>query len=89
MLPKEQPIEEKTEVSAEIVAGRVYQVVTILHKNIDTNKFVPVRRVTQETKMTPEEYKTSLVEAKAAKQASFNQEVAQVDDLIASVDVKK
>lgn len=86
--PQEQRIEEKQEITNDVVAGQVLQTITTLHKNIDTNNWFPVARLTQGTGKTVEDFKTEVAQIKVQKEEQHLEVIAQLDAAIVEVDSK-
>lgn len=88
MMPQEQPIEEKTEATHDVVGDIVYQTVTFLHKNIDTGKWFPVRRITSSTGKDVPTFKADVAGAKAKTETDYLDNIKRLDDAIVEVDSK-
>lgn len=88
MIPQEQPIEEKTEATHDVVGDIVYQTVTFLHKNIDTGKWFPVRRITNSTGKDATTFKSDVEQSKVKVESDYLDNIKRLDDAIVEVDSK-
>lgn len=86
MQPQERKLEEKQEVTNDVIRGTVYQTVTTLHKNVDTGEWFPVAKMTAPTQKTVEEFKTAMLEMKAKTEEAHAEEIQKFDAAIAELD---